>query len=195
MPVHAFPKHWASRACHSSLFTPKPFIWPTLACSADSSVLSAVTNCRWRDAHGTQGDREEATLPKHMAVCESVASRSFPTGSYRKTFVGHLAFSRWYRHLKSSSLQRSNWTASPGAHSQRWPLHTQQNWLNVHLRPCSFSKASRSITSISDTLFYWRFLAEINVSMAAVQKCKDSLEKSNINGSYLAVWQSFFHSP
>lgn len=28
---------------------------------------------------------------------------------------------------------------------------------------------------------------EINASMAAVQKCKDSLEKPNINGSYLAV--------
>lgn len=128
-----------------------------------------------------------------MAQCASAASRSFPAGFYRKTFVGHFAFSRWYQDLKSSLQRSSNWTESPGVHSQRWPLHTQQNWLNVHSLTCSFSKASRSITLISDTLFYWRFLVEINASMAAVQKCKDSLEKSNINGSYLAVWQSFFH--
>lgn len=167
----------------------------SLLCSRQCWVCSHQwPAARWRDAHGAQGTREEATFPKHMAQRASAASRSFPAGFYRKTFVGHFAFSRWYQDLKSSSLQRSNnWTESPGVHSQWWPLHTQQNWLNVHSFTCSFSKASRSITLISDTLFYWRFLVEINASMAAVQKCKDSLEKSNINGSYLAVWQSFFH--
>lgn len=138
-------------------------------------------------------EQGKATFPKHMALCSSAASRFFPTGSYRKTFVGYLHSLDDNQDPKSPFLQRaSNWTASPGDQSQWWPLHTEQNWLNAHLLPCSFSKASRSITFISDTLFYWRIVMEINVRMASVQKFKDSLVKSNINGSYPAVWQSFF---
>ena len=155
-------------------------------------VPSAVVKCQGKGCAWYPEGRGEAAFPKHVALCASAASKSFPQGSYRKASVGHFSFSGRHWDVKSSSLQRRiNWTASPGAHSQWWPLHTQQNWLNVHLLPWSFSKASRSITLISDTLFYWRFLAEINVSMATVQKSKDSL-KSNLNGSYLAIWQSFF---